>query len=162
MALIGVVGGGIIGSAIAVWLIGDGHEVTLFEGAPEERPASAGNAGLIALAEISPLARPGVIGSVPGWLLDPLGPLALRLRDLPGLTPWLARFVAAARPHQVERAPAALAFLMKTAVADHQELARRAGLSAPMRKTGAYYLFDREAAFAAAKAEWAERSRHGV
>jgi D-amino-acid dehydrogenase len=103
-----------------------------------------------------------VIGSVPGWLIDPLGPLALRLRDLPGLAPWLARFVAAARPHQVERATAALAYLMKTALADHQELARRAGVAAPMRKTGAYYLFDRDAAFAAAKAEWAERFRHGV
>jgi len=162
MALIGVVGGGIIGSAIAVWLLGDGHEVMLFEAAPGERPASAGNAGLIALAEISPLARPGVIGSVPGWLLDPLGPLALRFRDLPALTPWLARFLAAARPHQVERATAALAFLMKTALADHQELARRAGLSATMRKTGAFYLFDRDAAFRAAQAEWAERFRHGV
>src|SRR5205823_8091914 len=97
MALIGVVGGGVIGSAAAVWLIGDGHEVTLFEPAPDDRPASAGNAGLIALAEISPLARPGVIASVPGWLLDPLGPLALRLRDLPALSPWLARFAAAAR-----------------------------------------------------------------
>src|SRR5262249_52473832 len=66
------------------------------------------------------------------------------------------------RPHQVERATAALAFLMKTAIADHQELARRAGLSELMRKTGAYYLFDRDAAFDAAKAEWAERFRHGV
>jgi D-amino-acid dehydrogenase len=162
MALIGVVGGGVIGSAIAVWLIGDGHEVTLFERAPDERPASAGNAGLIALAEISPLARPGVIASAPGWLLDPLGPLALRLRDLPALAPWLARFVAASRPHQVEIATAALAYLMKTALADHQELARRAGMSAQMRKTGAFYLFDRDTAFRAAKVEWAERFRHGV
>src|SRR5262245_62426406 len=111
MALIGVVGGGVIGSAIAVWLIADGHQVTLFERAPDDRPASAGNAGLIALAEITPLARPGIIASVPRWLLDPLGPLALRFRDLPGLSPWLARFLAAARPHQVERATAAIAFL---------------------------------------------------
>ena len=162
MALIGVVGGGIIGSAIAAWLRGDGHEVTLFEAAPGERPASAGNAGLIALAEISPLARPGVIRSVPGWLLDPLGPLTLRYRDVPALTPWLARFLAAARTSEVEKATAALAFLMKTALADHQELARRAGLSVTMRKTGAFYLFDREAAFRAAQAEWAERFRHGV
>jgi D-amino-acid dehydrogenase len=51
---------------------------------------------------------------------------------------------------------------MKTALADHQELARRAGLSASMRKTGAFYLFDREAAFRAAQVEWAERFRHGV
>jgi D-amino-acid dehydrogenase len=162
MAVIAVVGGGVIGAASAAWLIGDGHDVTLFERAPDERPASAGNAGLIALPEISPLARPGVVAAVPGWLLDPLGPLALRGRDLPLLTPWLIGFLAAARPQRVALATAALAFLMKTALADHQELARRAALPQAMRKTGAYYLFDREAAFRAARGEWAERARHGV
>ena len=98
MATIAVIGGGIVGSAIAVWLIADGHKVTLFERDPSGRPASTGNAGLIALPEITPLARPGVLNSVPGWLMDPLGPLTLRLRDLPRLTPWLIRFVASARP----------------------------------------------------------------
>ncbi|MBZ0229405.1 MAG: FAD-dependent oxidoreductase, partial [Bauldia sp.] len=68
MASIAIIGGGIIGSAAAVWLIADGHRVTVFERAPEGRPASTGNAGLIALPEISPLARPGILTSVPGWL----------------------------------------------------------------------------------------------
>ena len=162
MTTVGIIGGGIIGSAIAAWLAGEGATVTQFERDPDGKPASAGNAGLLALPEISPIARPGIVAAVPGWLVDPLGPLALRWRDLPGLTPWLARFLAAARPHQVERATAALAFLMKTALADHIELARRAGLSGHMRRTGALHIFAGEAGFAAALAEWHERLRHGV
>jgi D-amino-acid dehydrogenase len=158
----GIIGGGIIGSATAAWLIAEGHKVTLFERTPEEKPASAGNAGFLALPEISPVSRPSVIASVPGWLIDPLGPLALRMRDLPALTPWLARFVAAARPHQVAHATVSLAFLMKTALADHQELARRGHLGEAMRRTGAFHVFDSERGFRAVEDEWAERTRHGV
>jgi D-amino-acid dehydrogenase len=162
MATIAVVGGGIVGCATASWLIAEGHKVTVFERAPEARPASTGNAGLIALAETSPLARPGIITKAPGWLLDPLGPLAVRLRDLPALTPWLMRFVASARPERVEAAAAALSWLMSTALADHQELARRSGMSGHMRKTGALYITASASGYRAAKDEWDERVRHGV
>jgi D-amino-acid dehydrogenase len=162
MATIAVVGGGIVGCATASWLIAEGHKVTVFERAPEARPASTGNAGLIALAEVSPLARPGIITKAPGWLLDPLGPLAVRLRDLPAMTPWLLRFVASARPERVEAAAEALSWLMSTALADHQELARRSGMSGHMRKTGALYITASESGYRAAKEEWDERVRHGV
>jgi D-amino-acid dehydrogenase len=162
MATVAVVGGGIVGCATASWLIAEGHKVTVFERAPEARPASTGNAGLIALAEVSPLARPGIITKAPGWLLDPLGPLAVRLRDLPTMTPWLLRFVASARPERVEAAAEALSWLMSTALADHQELARRSGMSGHMRKTGALYITASESGYRAAKEEWDERVRHGV
>ena len=147
MATIAVIGGGIVGCAAAAWLIADGHAVTLFERARRNDRASAGNAGLIALPEITPLARPGVITSVPGWLFDPLGPLALRGRDLPALTPFLMRFVAASSPSRVRQATTALAGLMATAIADHQELARRSGLSGHMRRTGALHIVDGAAAY---------------
>ena len=162
MTTVAVIGGGLVGSAAAAWLIADGFDVTVFERDPDGRPASTGNAGVISLPEISPLARPGTLLSVPGWMMDPLGPLSLRARDLPALTPWLARFALSARPSQVERSTAALGFLMKTALADHQELGRRAGLSGLLRRTGALYLYDTDAAFAAAQGEWKERARHGV
>lgn len=162
MATVAVVGGGIVGCATASWLIAEGHKVTVFERAPEARPASTGNAGLIALAEVSPLARPGIITKAPGWLLDPLGPLAVRLRDLPAMTPWLLRFVASARPERVEAAAEALSWLMSTALADHQELARRSGMSGHMRKTGALYITASESGYRAAREEWDERVRHGV
>ena len=162
MTTVAVIGGGLVGSAAAVWLLADGFEVTVFERDPEGRPASTGNAGILNLPEISPLARPSILASVPGWLLDPLGPLSVRARDLPALAPWLARFVYSARPSQVERATAALGFLMKTALADHQELARRAGLALYMRRNGSLYLYDTDAAYRSALAEWKERARYGV
>ena len=162
MTTVAVVGGGLIGSAAAAWLLADGFDVTVFERDPDGHPASTGNAGVISLPEISPLARPATLASVPGWMLDPLGPLSLRVRDLPALTPWLARFALSARPSQVERSTAALGFLMKTALADHQELAHRARLETYMRRTGALYLYDTDAGFRSALAEWRERARHGV
>lgn len=161
MADIAIIGGGVIGCATAAWLAADGHEVTVFERRPEDRHASAGNAGLLAFPEITPLARPGVLKSVPRWLMDPLGPLALRWRDLPALTPWLLRFLAAARAEQVERSTAALGGLMRGALGDHHELARRAGLSGHLRQTGAIDIYDTEASFQAALPEWELRRRLG-
>ena len=157
-----VIGGGIIGTATAVWLAADGFDVTVFERDPDARPASTGNAGVIMLSGISPLARPGTLASVPGWMLDPLGPLTMRLVDVPGLTPFLARFVAAARPSQVEKGTAALGFLMKTALSDHQELARRGRLSGHMRRTGALHIYGSDGSFRANLPEWRERARHGI
>ena len=162
MTSVAVIGAGIVGSAAATWLAADGFDVTVFERDVEARPASTGNAGVIMLSAISPMARPGILASVPGWMLDPLGPLTLRLVDVPGLTPFLARFIAAARPSQVEASTAALGFLMKTALADHQELARRGRLSGHMRRTGALHIFDNDGSFRNARAEWKEKARHGV
>jgi D-amino-acid dehydrogenase len=159
---VAVIGGGLVGAAAAVWLLAEGFDVTVFERDPDARPASTGNAGILNLPEISPLARPSILASVPGWLLDPLGPLTLRARDLPALTPWLARFVYSARPSQVARATAALGFIMKTALIDHQELARRAGLPVYMRRNGSLYLYDTDAIYQSALVEWKERARYGV
>ncbi|CAN5292602.1 FAD-dependent oxidoreductase [soil metagenome] len=162
MTTVAVIGGGVVGCATAVWLAADGVDVTVFERDPEAFPASTGNAGVISLSSISPLARPHILASVPGWMLDPLGPLTLRLIDVPALTPFLVRFVASARPSQVERSTAALGFLMKTALADHHELAKRGRLSDHMRRTGALHIFDSDASFRSGLAEWKERGNHGV
>lgn len=145
MARIGIVGAGIIGAAIGTWLIGDGHEVTLFDADPEGLPTSAGNAALIALPEIAPIASPGMLTAVPKWLLDPLGPLTLRWQDLPALTPWLLAFLAASTPARGARARVALTALMQTALADHEALARIAGIHGHLRQTGYMSLHDSEA-----------------
>ncbi|MCV3736044.1 FAD-binding oxidoreductase [Rhizobium sp. TRM96647] len=159
MAHIGIVGGGIIGCATALHLLDRGHQVTLVERDAGGLPASVGNAGILAIPEIDPIARPGMLLSAPRWLLDPLGPLALRWGDVPALLPWLLRLLAASRLAQVERSRQALTFLMKTAAADHAAMARMIAITGHLRQTGALAIFDTEAARDKAFAHEVENAR---
>ncbi|WP_119256572.1 NAD(P)/FAD-dependent oxidoreductase [Shinella zoogloeoides] len=146
MAHIGIVGGGLMGCATALNLMERGHSVTILERDAGGLPASVGNAGILAVPEIDPLARADMLLSVPKWLLDPLGPLTLRWQDLPALTPWLVRLLLSARPGKVAEGRAALLTLMKTAEADHAHLGALAGISGHIRDTGALTIFDSTAA----------------
>ncbi|MEY9717578.1 D-amino-acid dehydrogenase [Sinorhizobium fredii] len=150
MALIGIVGAGIIGCAAAVHLIAEGHAVTVFEKDVDGLPASVGNAGILAVPEIDPMARPEMLFAAPKWLVDPLGPLTLRWQDLRALAPWLFHLLRAARPARVERSRQALLGLMRDALAAHEAMARLCGISGHMSPTGALTIFDSEAALDAA------------
>lgn len=145
MASIGIAGGGIIGCAIAATLAARGHAVTLFEPDLAGLPASAGNAGILAVPEVDPIARPDMLTQVPRWLIDPLGPLTLRWRDLAALTPWLTAFLRSASPARAAATRAALLGLMRRVEADHEALSALAGMTDPLRATGALTLFDRDA-----------------
>ncbi|ASY57692.1 D-amino acid dehydrogenase small subunit [Sinorhizobium sp. CCBAU 05631] len=150
MARIGIVGAGIIGCASAVHLIAEGHAVTVFEKDVDGLPASVGNAGILAVPEIDPMARPEMLFAAPKWLIDPLGPLTLRWQDLAAFTPWLLHLLLAARPAQVERSRRALLGLMREALAAHQAMTRLCGISGHMKPTGALTIFDSETALEAA------------
>lgn len=150
MVKIAVVGAGIVGATIATRLINDGHTVTVYEPEIDGLPTSAGNAALIALPEIAPIASPGILTAVPKWLLDPLGPLTLRWTDVPALLPWLLAFLASATPAKGAKARAALTILMRTALQDHQALGQSIGLLDHLRQTGYISLHDSEASVTAA------------
>src|SRR5208283_6170074 len=75
---IGVIGAGMVGVCTASWLQRDGHTVFLVEAGEPGRGASFGNAGCFNGSSVTPLSMPGVVGKVPRWLFDPLGPLSLR------------------------------------------------------------------------------------
>lgn len=159
MAHIGIVGGGLMGCATALNLLEQGHSVTILERDAGGLPASVGNAGILAVPEIDPLARLDMLLSVPKWLLDPLGPLALRWQDLPALTPWLIRFLLSARAGKAAESRMALLHLMKSAEADHARLGAMAGISGHMRDTGALTVFDSVAARDKAFAQEIENAR---
>ena len=90
--IVGVIGAGMVGIAAASFLQRDGHTVFVLDpGAPGEG-ASFGNAGCLNGSSVVPMSMPGTIRNVPRWLLDPLGPLAIRWRYLPVVAPWLVRF----------------------------------------------------------------------
>ena len=99
-----VIGAGIVGAATAIELLRDGHRVTILEpGEPGgEQAASYGNGTLLNPSSVIPMSSPGIWRKVPGWLADPLGPLAIRWRYLPRLLPWLDA-VPARRRHRGAR-----------------------------------------------------------
>ena len=157
-----VVGGGIIGMACASLLQRDGRQVTVVDPAPVGRGCSFGNAGLVALDHILPLARAEVLLGGPRMLVDPLSPLHLRWSGLPGLLPWLCRFALAARPGQVVRGTRVLADLLREAVPAWERLAKNAGVSALFSRQGYLTIFETPKAARAAEAENRVLQAHGI
>src|SRR4030088_1710627 len=58
---------------------------------------SFGNAGLPSPATAVPIALPGMLRKVPGWLLNPLGPLSVKPGYFPRALPWLLRWIGSGR-----------------------------------------------------------------
>ncbi len=112
---VAVVGAGIVGVCSALYLQRDGHQVTLIDRQEPGQGTSYGNAAIISGTGVMPVATPGILADVPGMLMDPLGPLAIRWQYLPRLAPWLLRFVAASKPSRVEEISRALAALLAEA-----------------------------------------------
>src|SRR5689334_9029109 len=98
-----VVGAGIIGLAVAYHLVKSGVRVTVVDPDPHGDKASSGNAGGIAVTEVVPAAAQGTLWRSLGWMLDPLGPIAIRTTYAPKLIPWLWRFAKAGQPQEIDR-----------------------------------------------------------
>lgn len=96
-----VIGAGIVGVSAAAWLQKYGFTVTIVDSEPVGHGASFGNAGNVSPGAVVPYTLPGVLKSLPGWLLDPEGPLAVRPSALFEVLPWL---LAAAKNSTAEAA----------------------------------------------------------
>ena len=140
-----VVGAGIVGMATASYLLRDGHKVTVIDrGAPGEG-CSFGNAGGVSAGSCVPLAMPGILKKVPGWLSDPEGPLHIRLAHLPKALPWLWRLLRASRPAEVERIADGLRALHKGTFDAYDPLLRWAGCTELIQRRGQLLLYDTRA-----------------
>jgi D-amino-acid dehydrogenase len=157
-----VIGAGIVGSAAALWLQRDGHQVTVVDKAGPGEGASKGNASVIAIESCIPVATPGILWDVPRYLSDPLGPLAIRWSYLPKLAPWLWRFVRASGDAQVEEISIALRALLVEALAAHKELARAAGCADIIQDTGWLGIFESDARFQSYQWDLELQKRRGV
>ena len=139
-----IIGGGVVGVCCALQLQRDGRAVTIVERNPPGEGTAWASCGLIAVSEIVPLSRPGILRQVPGWLFDPTGPLWLRPASVPGLLPWFTRFVLNARPRRIETLAARLAALTGGALEDYRALLRPLGLGDLIRDQPVLELYDTE------------------
>ena len=88
-----VLGAGIVGICTALSLRERGFSVTMLDRNPPAEGASYGNAGSLSPWSCVPQSMPGLWKSVPKWLLDPEGPIALRLGYAATFMPWAIKFL---------------------------------------------------------------------
>ncbi|OZI63300.1 D-amino acid dehydrogenase [Bordetella genomosp. 11] len=93
-----VIGAGVVGVTSAYFLARQGYDVTLVDGrdGPGEETSYA-NGGQLSYSYVAPLAGPGVLPSVPAWLLRDDSPLRFRPRLDPHQWKWCVQFALACR-----------------------------------------------------------------
>jgi D-amino-acid dehydrogenase len=144
-----VIGAGIIGTAIAHDLQKRGQQVVLIDRDAPGRGASFGNMASIAVTEFMPASRPSVWRQIPGWMLDPEGPVRVRPSYMPKLVPWFLRFIAASRPSKLRELEAQGAALCAGALDDTLALLCETGLENQISEEGCLSLYTDEAEFKA-------------
>ncbi len=156
-----VVGAGIIGVTIAHDLQKRGRAVTLVDRGPVGMGASYGNMASIAVTEFMPASRPAVWKQMPGWMLDPEGPVRVRPGYMPKLLPWFARFLAASRPAKLRELEAQGAALCGRVYEDLLPLLAETGLEGELTVEGCLSLYSDEAEFRADRDHIAILERFG-
>jgi D-amino-acid dehydrogenase len=144
-----IIGAGIIGTALAYDLQRRGRQVVLVDRDAPGRGASYGNMASIAVTEFMPASRPAVWKQIPGWMLDPEGPVRVRPAYMPKLVPWFLRFIAASRPSKLRTLEEQGAVLCKRVHEDLGALLRETGLEAELTQEGCLSLYADEAEFRA-------------
>lgn len=160
-----VIGAGIVGACTALELLRDGHEVTIIEpGEPGGRQAASyGHGCWISPASVVPMSTPGLWKKVPGYLLNPNGPLVIRWKHIVRLLPWLTRFLlAGATLPRVERTAKALSTLLKDSPERHVALAKSIAQPELIRREGLLYAYPDRAAFEQEKLAWHLRRLTGL
>lgn len=156
-----IIGAGIVGMSTAAFLQRGGYKVTVIDRLPPGEGCSFGNAGGLAFAEVVPSIHPKVLLKIPGWLMDPLGPLTIRWSHLPRALPW---FLAAGRNALPDRAKAitkARADLAMRVVSDFETLLKAAGSVELIRYQDSLRLYDNEQQFQAEASEREAKLAHG-
>jgi D-amino-acid dehydrogenase len=139
-----IIGAGIVGVSSAAWLQRAGFGVTLVDAGAVGEGASFGNAGNISPGAVVPYLIPGVFKELPGWLLDPQGPLCVRPRAVFRVLPWL---LAAARSSGREKALAtsrAMHALHRGTLEAYDALTRDTEAASLIERCGQLYVSERD------------------
>ncbi len=159
---IAVIGGGVVGLATAVFAQRAGLQVTVYDPLPPGGGASFGNSGLISVDGCMPVSSPGMLRKVPGWLTDPLGPLAVKPGYFIKALPFLWRRVRAGAMSRVVASSDGLRALHKPGLEQYRELLGSTGFRDLIRVAGAVQILEGESAGKAERVATVLWQRHGI
>jgi len=157
-----IIGGGVVGICSAYYLARQGRQVTVIEAGDICSGASYGNAGLLLLSHIVPLAAPGVLGQGLKWLLNPESPFYIKPRVSLELASWLWRFRAACSRTRALNAMPLLQELVVRSMALYQEMASTEKFEFGFETKGQLKLFNTHRGFQSAQAEVGHLARFGI
>ena len=155
-----VVGAGVIGAAIAFELQRRGRQVTLVDKGEPGRGTSFGNMASIAL-DFAAGSGPATWRRIPGWLVDPQGPVWLRPSYAPKMIPWFLRFVAAGRPSRLREIEDAGMSLCRRVLEDFRPMLDAIGAPELMTAEGCLAIYETEAEFAGDRGHLDMMRRYG-
>ncbi|MFE1598959.1 NAD(P)/FAD-dependent oxidoreductase [Methylobacterium sp. ID0610] len=157
-----VLGAGVVGLSTALYLRRAGRDVTVIDPLPPGGGASFGNAGMISADTASPIAIPGMLRQVPGWLRDRKGPLVVSPSYFPAALPWLLRWIREGRMDRVLAISDALRALHKDSFACWQDLVGPRLFGDLVRRSGQIQVWDGDGESRGAAVERLIRERHGI
>ncbi|MDH3741725.1 MAG: FAD-binding oxidoreductase [Hyphomicrobiales bacterium] len=139
-----VIGAGSIGISCAVHLQSEGYDVTVIDRVPPGQGCSFGNAGGVVPCSVLPEFHAGVLTKLPGWLLDPLGPLHIRWRHLPKALPWMLKAARCVKPSVKQRIIEGKAALSLRVLSDYDDIMGKTGTAEMLNRVDGIRLFDSE------------------
>jgi len=149
-----VVGAGLIGLCCALALSRAGADVVVLDEASTLPPASWGNAGHIAIEQVSPLASPQALSAAAGRLFAWGGPLDFRWADVSAWGPWARRYLEACAPARFATGRDSLAKLLSDAIPAWRRLASALGSPELLKENGHWVVWESAKSAAAGMAAW--------
>lgn len=138
---ISIIGTGIIGVCCAAWLQRYGHEIIFYDAEPPGSRCSFGNAGSLSPGACLPVGMPGMWKRVPKWLLDPLGPLAIRPEYFIKALPWITKLLRHSSTVEVERIASSLRTLLKPIFENYEPILENANATDLIKHNGCLYVY---------------------
>ena len=153
---------GVVGLSVALHLQRAGMQVAVLDPLGPAGGASFGNAGMLSPDTAAPIAMPGMLRKVPGWLRDPLGPLAVRPSYFPRAVPWLLQWVKAGRLERVFAISDAMRALHRDTLTCWRELLGDALYRDLIRPSGQVHVWEGDDTGPTEAIEQQIRDRHGI
>lgn len=138
-----IIGAGIVGVSSAAWLQRAGFSVTLVDSGPVGEGASFGNAGNVSPGAVVPYTIPGFLREVPGWLLDPKGPLCVRPGSFFKVMPWLLAAAKSGTAEAALKTSRAMRELHRGTLQAYDALTRDTAAAALIERCGQLYVSER-------------------
>jgi D-amino-acid dehydrogenase len=157
-----VIGSGIVGAACAARLVLAGKNVVLVDRVGPGDSCSYGNAGGLSPTISFPLATPDMYKQIPGWLLNPDGPLVVDWKYLPKAMTWLCKFLLEGTPARSAAAAEGMRTMMRGTFEDYAPLFKFARAESLIHREGQLYVFDTEAGFSKEQGAIAARRSLGL